>query len=208
MRQILAVILIGLCSYSANAEALLGLHTGANLGGATLEPDNGADFSRLPGAAIGIFIEHSIRESKHFFFHGEFGYVEKNWKSEGVISFGTAYQSETRTSEFVVAPSIIARILPEGVTPFVELGLELGFVNSKESKGEVAEFTLIDDMDYYADGNYGFNMGGGLLIPLAKGQFELCIRLNRGLKDMDESDSDYVVKTSGVQFLGGYRFMI
>jgi hypothetical protein len=132
-------------------------------------------------------------------------YVQKGWKESGSI-LGYDWESTSMIDELVLAPFLVFRFPSETMTPFLQVGPELGFNLAAKYKWESTGDSGTEDYENWSSTNFGINIGGGIAVPSGKGEVIFDARYNLGLMNMYTGDGDLTIKTNGIQFLVGYNF--
>lgn len=205
MRYIILVLLLLLSINASEAKTSFGILGGLHSGGSTQDPDDGFEVKRTGGILLGGAIERPLNTQRSIFFRGELLYVQKGWKEEGDAST-FYYEGTVRAPELVLAPFVDFRFKADGFTPFVELGLEFGHVLSTDAEIKILGVTASGSLDDYATSNTGFNFGFGTYVPAGQGDLQFGLRFNSGLKNMNDGNDDFEVRTNGVMLIVGYMF--
>ncbi|RPH95218.1 PorT family protein [candidate division KSB1 bacterium] len=204
-------LLMALFSTSLYAAPALGVKGGLNIAGATKDPDGGFSVSRKVGVMIGGSIEMPLTASNKITLRGELLYVSKGWKEEGdYVWFGTPveYEGTASVDEIDIAPFLVFRFPSGKMTPFLQVGPELGLNLSAKAKAETNGASDTDDIKDWSGMNLGLNLGAGIAVPAGNGEVVFDARYNLGLMNCYTGDNDYTVKTNGIQFLVGYNFSV
>jgi hypothetical protein len=148
-------------------------------------------------------------------------YVQKGFKDQvqqtdewghglGWKTAGTVY-----VDEIVLAAFYVARFPLRGITPFTEIGPEIGFPLYAK---EIIEFGEWADHAYYPSywskkPNVGLNFGVGMTVPAGHGELTIDARYNLGLTNMFRYKNtilwnNMTVYTTGIQLLVGYNFSL
>ncbi|MBU0507927.1 PorT family protein [bacterium] len=223
MKRLLILILIAALvpTIALGAGLKIGPKIGINLANATLDPEaEGLDKKMRLGIMGGAFGEIALTEKNDMAIRLELLYVQKGWKfdgSESIEGFSVDYSATIKADEFVVAPFFVYYFKTEKVKPFLQIGPEFGFNMTKEITAEatamgmtVEETTEIED---WASMDLSINIGGGVAIPVGKGEIMADLRYSLGLTDMDTyepqaGEEDSSVKLNGIQILVGYAFAL
>lgn len=189
-----------------------GVRGGLNLANSNQDPSEGYDTKIKPGLIIGGSMEFSLSQSNRTTLRLEGLYVQKGWKEEGSIFFpgygNLDYTGTASIDELIVTPFLVLRFPSEQITPFLQVGPELGFNLSAEAEAKAAGTSASDDIKDWSSTNFGINIGGGIAIPSGKGEVILDARYNLGLMNMYTGNADWTARTNGIQFLVGYNFSV
>ncbi|MFH0957428.1 MAG: porin family protein [Pseudomonadota bacterium] len=219
---IIVLILCLICAQSGWAKPAFGVRAGVNLANAKADPDWGLDFQKKVGFIFGPTVEFLLAKNDQaaFAIRLEMLYIQKGWKieeSESYYDYAYNFSATYSVDELVFAPFAVLRLPTKGITPYFELGPELGFNIAKRWKYEFSSMDIVEsesgDIEDWADVNFGLNFGAGAAIPVGNSELTFGIRYNLGISNMDTYEEDLgeensTIKTNGIQFLAGYNFSV
>jgi hypothetical protein len=213
MKRLFLVVLIICAVFYGNAWAgpAFGVKAGLNLANASVDPSEGMSYKVKSGFILGGTAEFSLTPSNKTTIRVEGLYVQKGWKESMQILYDgyfIDYEGSASVDELVLAPFLVLRFPSQGVSPFLQGGLELGFnlsaTGKMEAGGESVSGVLMD----WSGTNLGFNIGGGVAVPSGKGEVVFDVRYNLGLTNMYTGSGTGTIKTNGIQLCVGYNFSV
>jgi len=235
MQRFTTIFVIAACLLGGQvwARVALGIKGGLSAANVSVSRWEGKPLQTKYGMAAGLIVEIPTA-NRYITVRCEGMYVQKGAREKDSYDEqyydGSIYHSEWdqkgMIDEIVLAPFFVVRVPTQSVTPFFEIGPEIGFntrrdivwTSSHRITGEYPESESrsgTDRMYFWDKTNLGLNLGVGMAVPSGKGEMILDLRYNIGLKDMNTtSPSDYygdehiTATTHAVQLLIGYNFSV
>jgi len=192
------------------AGPAFGLKGGVNLANATVHPSERLSYNIKPGFLVGPAAEISLSKSNETAMRWEILYAQKGCKISGGRFFGHDEEVLVSANELALALFLVLRFPPRAMTPFLQMGPELGISLSAEWTEEIPDldFSKTEKIEDWRSTNSSVNLGAGVAIRSGKGEVVIDARYNLGLSNMNTSDEDINFKTNGIQFLLGYNFTV
>ena len=182
----------------------LGVKVGLNLANVSVDPDpEGFSFDAVTKFGVGGIMLYPLSEVLDL--QVEAMYLLKGSKAEFDF-FGTVSELELNLA-YLSVPVMGRYNLGSGDTsPYIVVGPEFGFLLSAKFKfGDEPEG---DVKDSYKSLDLGLNIGAGVSMNMGANSVFVEVRYSLGLSDINDipDDSDFTVKTTGIQFFVGMMF--